>query len=128
MLHFLPSPDDVIALTIADKVTSADVDAVIDRMEVALEKHDKVHVFMEARSIDGLEISGLGGHIARAMPMMAKLRRFGRIAVVADQAWMRVGVRVESALLPFVGYRVFKPEQRAQAHEWVMKGPSSTHG
>ncbi|MGO1540936.1 MAG: STAS/SEC14 domain-containing protein [Luteimonas sp.] len=122
MLNFLPSPDDVIAVTVANKVTGEDLDAMMDRLEAKLAAHDKVHVFAEAESIEGLEVSGLGGRIGRATPLMGKLRRFGRVAVVADQAWVRAAARVESAVLPFVGYRVFEPEQRAEALEWVLKG------
>ena len=122
MLEFHDTPDEVLAITVTDRVTSPDIEAVIDRMEAALAAHDKVHVFAEILSIDGLEVSGLGGHIARAMPMMGQLRRFGRIAVVADQAWVRAGARVESAVLPFIGYRVVKPDEREAALRWVLNG------
>src|SRR5690606_15247678 len=87
MLTFLPSPDDVIAVTEANKITGEDFDQMLERLESKLATHDKVHVFAEAISIDGIEVSGLGSRLARAMPLMGKLRRFGRVAVVADQAW-----------------------------------------
>lgn len=122
MLNFLPTDDEVIAFSVANKVTGEDVDALMDRMEVALAAHDKVHVFAETEAIDGLEVSGLGSRMARAAKMLGKLRRFGRVAVVADQAWLRAAARVESAVLPFVGYRVFEPDRRAEALEWVLKG------
>jgi hypothetical protein len=35
---------------------------------------------------------------------------------------VRAGTRVESALLPFVSYRVFRPEQRDEALAWVAGG------
>ena len=122
MLSFLPSPDDVIAVTVASKVTGEDFDAMLARLESKLAAHEKVHVFAESISIDGIEVSGLGGRIANAMSLLGKLRQFGRVAVVADQAWVRAAARVESAMLPFVGYRVVEPDQRAEALEWVMNG------
>ena len=81
-----------------------------------------MHMFIETRSLGTLELAGFGGHLARAIPLLKELRRFGRIAVVADQAWVRAGTRVESALLPFVSYRVFRPEQRDEALAWVAGG------
>lgn len=122
MLQFIESDDDVVAVTISERVTSADLDAVMDRLEPALQRHGQVHMFVETRAIDGIELSGLGTHVARVMPMLGQLRRFGRVAIVADQAWVRAMTRLESALLPFVGYRVFLPGQREQALAWVLDG------
>lgn len=119
MHQFLDTPDDVIALTVSDKITSADLDAMMDRIERRLARQDKLHSFMETRSIDGIEVAGLAAHFVRATPMFGKLKQFGRVAVVADQVWIRVATRIESALLPFVSYRTFKPEQRDEALAWV---------
>jgi hypothetical protein len=56
------------------------------------------------------------------MPLFGKLSRFGRVAVVAHQAWVRWGTRLESALLPFISYRTFEPEERDAALAWVETG------
>jgi len=122
MHEFIQTADDVIALTIRDEVGSADLEAVMERLESRLERHGQVHVFVETRAIDGVALSGLGSHIARAMPLLGQLKKFGRVAVVADQAWVRAGTRMESALLPFVSYRVFEPAQRDAALAWVKNG------
>lgn len=94
----------------------------MDRIEQAMARHEVIHVFVETRSLDGIELSGLGAHVARAMPLLGKLKRFGRVAVVADQAWVRAGTRIESALLPNIRYRVFLPDERDEALDWVRGG------
>ena len=119
MHEILPSADNVIALKISNKISGSDLSTIMDRVESIMSKHDKVHVFVETQSIDGIEISALPAHMARAMPMFSKLGRFGRVAVVADQAWMRVGTRLESAMLPNISYRTYMPEERDEAFEWV---------
>ena len=119
MLEMIDTADDVLALKIAGKITGADLDAVMDRLEEALRRHDKVHLFIETSAIDSIEIAALPSYTARAMPLFGKLGRFGRVAVVADQAWIRVATRIESAILPFISYRVFEPDQRAEALAWV---------
>ena len=120
MLEFIDSPDDVIALVVSEKIIGADLDAIMDRLDEAMSKHDPVHVFVETRSIDGIELSSLPSYMARAMPLFGKLGRFGRVAVVADQAWIRVGTRLESALLPNIRYRTYMPEERDEALAWVL--------
>lgn len=92
-----------------------------------MERHSTVHVFVETRGIEGIALSGLPSYVARAMPLFGKLGRFGRVAVVADQAWIRVGTRIESAILPFITNRTFLPEQRGEALAWV-KGEGAVPG
>jgi hypothetical protein len=119
MLELLDSADDVIALRLSEKITGTDLDAIMKRVDEAMSKGGKIHVFVETQSISGIEISSLPAHMGRAMPLFGKLDRFGRVAVVADQAWMRVGTRLESALLPNISYRVYMPDEREEALAWV---------
>lgn len=119
MLEFLESPDDVIALRVSNKISGADLGTIMDRLDAVMAKHETVHVFVETHAIDGIEIRGLPSYMARAVPLFGKLGRFGRVAVVADQAWIRVGTRLESALLPNISYSTFMPEDRDQALTWV---------
>lgn len=122
MLEFIASPDDTIALKISGSIKGQDLDAIMDRLDAIMAKHDKVNVFVETQGIQGLELSSLPHYFSRAMPLVGKLRSFGRVAVVADQAWIRVGTRIESAILPFITYRVFEPEERDEALEWALTG------
>jgi hypothetical protein len=124
MLTFIDSAGDVLALEISGKVTGEDLDAVMDVLESAMASHDKVHVFVETRAIGGLELSSLPGYMARALPLFGKLGKFGRVAVVADQAWIRAGSRLESAMLPNMTYRVYLPEERDEALAWVKGAPA----
>ena len=119
MLEFLQSGGDVIALKVSHKIQGSDLDAIMDRLDRLMARHDKVHIFVETRSIDGIELSGLPAYSARALPMLGKLTRFGRVAVVADQAWIRLATRLESMVLPFISYRVFEPDQRDEALAWI---------
>ena len=122
MHEFIDSPDDVLALKISGTITGEDLNAIMDRTEAVLAKHDKAHVYAETEGIDGMQLSALPHHFTRAMPLFGKLGQFGRVAVVADQAWIRTGSRLESALLPNINYMVVGPEGRDEALAWVMKG------
>ena len=122
MLEFIDTADDVIALNISGRITRDDLDPIMDSLDAAMAKHERVHVFVETRSISSLEIAALPTYAARAFPLFGKLNRFGRVAVVADQAWVRVGTQIESAILPFISYRTFEPDERERALRWVTTG------
>jgi hypothetical protein len=125
MLEWIDSADDVLALKISGKITGADLDSIMGRLEQAMARHDKVHVFVETSAIDAIEISALPSYTARAMPLFGKLSHFVRVALVADQGWIRFATRVESAILPFISYRTFTPSGRDEALRWVMDRPST---
>ena len=126
MLEQLDSVDDVIAIRISHKITGDDLDTIMDRLDAVMAGHYKVHVFVETHEIDGIELTSLPGYMARALPLLGKLDRFGRVAVVADQAWIRAGSRLESAMLPNIKYRVYEPDERAEALAWVTGVGAST--
>ena len=119
MLEELDSVDDVLAVRVSHKITGADLDAIMDRLDALVASHTKVHVFVETHAIDGIELTSLPRYMSRALPLFGKLDRFGRVGVVADQAWIRAGTRLESAMLPNIKYRVYEPDERAEALAWV---------
>ena len=119
MLKFIDRPPGVMALTMSGKITGNDLTAIMDRLDEVMATEGKVHLFVETQSISGIEISSMPQYLSRAMPLFGKLSRFGRIAVVADQSWIRAGTRLESALLPNVSYRVYMPDEREDALAWV---------
>lgn len=49
MLELIPSPDGVMALRVSEKITGPDLDAIMDRLDAAMSKRDKIHVFVETR-------------------------------------------------------------------------------
>jgi hypothetical protein len=119
MLEFIKSPNDVLAVKLTGTITGKDLDAILDRAEDMIAKPGKIHFFVETKAIDGLDLSALPHHFSRSFPLFNKLDRFGRVAVVADQAWIRVLTRFESALLPYVSYRVFEPGERKEALDFA---------
>jgi hypothetical protein len=122
MIEMIPGADDVIALRVSHKLASTELNAIMDRLDAAMATSDKVHVFVETHAVDSIELSGLTAYAKRAMPLFVKLGRFGRVAVVADQAWIRFATRLESAVLPFISYRTYLPAQRDEALSWVRNG------
>ena len=128
MLEFVSSPEDVIALKISGSIKGTELDAIMDRVDKIMASHDKVHIFVETQGIAGLELASLPHYFGRAMPLFGKLRSFGRVAVVADQAWVRVGTQIESAILPFITYRTYEPDERDEALAWVFTGVDPKEG
>lgn len=119
MLEFIKSPDDVLAVKLTGTITGKDLDAILDKAEDIMARPGKINFYVETKDIQGIELSALPHHFTRSFPLFGNISRFGRVAVVADQPWMRVFTRFESALLPYVSYQVYEPEGRKEALDFA---------
>lgn len=121
MFAIIPSPEWIVAFTAHGHLQAADIDLVMLRTEQAIAQHRTVHVFAEVGDPRGL-IRAMKGHWTRDLRLLGKLNRFGRVAIVSPNRWLRVVARIESAVLPGIAYRVFSPSGRTEALSWVMLG------
>jgi hypothetical protein len=119
MLEMLNSAADVIAVRISGSLTEPELAELVERIETSVEARDKTHMFIEVVDFTGFDLGAFARYLPRGAAMLARLGRFGRIAVVSDQPWIRAWTRTESALLPGIGYELYWPDQREEALAWV---------
>lgn len=125
MLKDQTERDDIVILSISGRLEKGDVDQAMRRLDTAFEKGGKVHLFVEVLGLAGMPKEAWWSDISQGIHFLTRLKHFGRIAIVSDQSWIRAASRIESALLPFVTYEVYTPEQRDHALAWV-KGEVAT--
>jgi len=119
MLEYLRSNEDVIAIRCGGKLTTAELEAYMDRLETSLKQNDKTHLYAEIVDFSGFETERFGDLLKRSPAYFRDLDRIGRVAIVADQGWIRWVARIESAILPYVSYETFEVSQRERALAWV---------
>lgn len=119
MIEMLKSEPGLIAARFAGSLGREETDKLMDQVEASLAAQDKTHLYIEVEGLPMVALEALPSYIPRALALLGKLGRFGRIAVVSDRPWVRLATRIESALLPGVSYETFEPGERAQAMAWV---------
>jgi len=119
MIETIKSAADVIALKITGTLTRDELEQVTDRLEKSLAEREKTHVYVEIEDYHGFDLGILPDYLPHAFAMMKRLDRFGRVAVVSDQRWIRWATRLESALLPHISYETFEGAERHRALAWV---------
>jgi hypothetical protein len=128
MMEILPSSSpNVLAIRFAGKLTRSELESSIALVETTLEA-PPVHFFFEVADFRGFETEGLTNNVKAAGRLIGKRERFGRIAVVADQDWLRWIAKAESALLPRISYEPFTGEERELALAWVEGRENRSHG
>lgn len=64
-------------------------------------------------------LGALGVEVARLPSLFRLVRRFDRVAVLADRNWLKKLSEIEGALFPGLEVRGFDPDQRAEAETWL---------
>lgn len=59
---------------------------------------------------------------ARLPKLFGLIRKFGRVAVLADGEWVRKISEMEGKLYPDLEIRAFEPDQEAEAEAWLEGG------
>ena len=119
MITYIDSADDVIACSVRGGFTPTEMETLVSKVERALETNAKTHMFIEIDGIADVNWQVIAEQAPRSLPILRRLGRFGRIAVVSDDPWIRLWTRAESALLPNISYELFRARERDRALDWV---------
>jgi hypothetical protein len=127
MMDYLDSKPDVFAVRCGGRLEQAEVEECLTRLRSALDANAKTHIYAEIVDLGGMSAESLVAGFKWASEWLGKLDRFGRVAIVADQTWIRWAAKAESALLPHVSYETFETNARERAFAWVQGEIASPH-
>jgi len=67
----------------------------------------------------------IGVELARLPELFRLIKKFDRVAVLAQQSWVQRASEVEGALVPGLDVRAFGLDARAEAEAWLASAPES---
>lgn len=95
-------------------------------MEVALDmlvqEMDDMHhgdMLMRAEGVEWPSLGALGVELRHWVQMMAMVEKIDRVAVLTDETWVKAMAMLESALIPNLTIRAFRPDQELEARAWL---------
>src|SRR3546814_541715 len=104
MLTQLNGGKDIIALSVGERIEKDEMELAFRLLDEAFARESKVHIFVEVLDLQSIAPDALFYDLRHVLHYLARLKQFGRIAIVTDQSWVRIASRIESALLPYVSY------------------------
>lgn len=97
-----------------------------EEMKAALDEFfDKTHDIEHGRMLyrigdfDLPTLGAIGVELSRIPKMFGLIRRFDRVVVLADQAWVRTASEIEGALIPGLVIKSFERGREAEAEAWL---------
>lgn len=117
-------PENVLGLRISGHVTREDFQTVvIPVVEAAFKREQKLDIYCQVDSdFAGVELAALWDDLKVGL---GNFRRWERIAVVTDIAWIGNALNVFGFLKPGQ-VRVFSLSEAEQARAWITEAPAST--
>ncbi|MDC8753643.1 STAS/SEC14 domain-containing protein [Erythrobacter sp. sf7] len=85
------------------------------------------NILIDMVSMAGFSWAAVAEELAHVPALMQWLYRLDRIALVADEGWIRSMARLESALLPGVVYAVYDADEAEAARAWVLEESNRPH-
>ena len=105
----------VFEIEVAGKITQADMDSVLPRLEAFLQRHGKVRMVEVIPTFEGFELSTIWEGIKFDV---AHIRDIDRVAVVTDVGWIGGVTRALCRVSP-LEIRVFDTAELEAARAWV---------
>lgn len=106
---------------IEGRVTKEDVREAFARMGALMDAAEKVDMLADVRAGVHIELAALGEEMRHLSQVGRLLSQMDRVALIADQAWVRAAGRIESHLLPSIDYRVFTRAEAAEARAFILR-------
>lgn len=116
MIRYSTEPNSpVIELAVEGAITNADLTIHMGRLREDIEQNGKTRLIEIIQHFTGIEPAALWTDLTQA-PSLA--RKLTRVAVVADQAWIRAMTGFAPLFTP-AELKAFAPEQIDQARAWI---------
>lgn len=115
MIDFEAAPDHVIAARAEGKLTSEDIDAFIAEIDARLARHERIGLVTDVTALEGMTLDGIVGDFRAQFKYFGQWHRFPKVALIANEGFLKGMGETMAHLVPQVEIRVFPPEQRDAA-------------
>ncbi len=108
--------ENVLACKIDGKLELDDIERLKTRVGEILADHEKVRVYVEVESFDGISFSALWEDLKMSFGNLTKL---SHKAVVSDKKWKDNMAKIADKISPCIELKQYPLEDRDAAIEWI---------
>lgn len=109
--------DNVIGMRIDGRIVAEDMDRIAAMVEEKLTRFDKLRVYVEVPSFEGISIEGFFKDLQLGL---RHWHRFEKEAVVSDEQWMHKLAPLGGHLVSGLEVKVFASNESVAAKAWVV--------
>lgn len=121
MFQVTRNGENRIDVEFSGKLDSIEMRMALDQLTQHAEGIEHGRMMYRIGTFEFPTLGAMGVELARIPQLLRFIRRFDRVAVVADQEWIRRVSAVEGALIPGLTIKTFDSIQEAQAQAWLQE-------
>lgn len=126
MLEQLIALDHVIVMRLSGILTLEDVKQYQRLLEDKLGTHTHINVCIDLTGLFDMKANALFGGLKVDMEWLTQFDQIDRFALVSEKEWPQAVIDISApVLLPGMEVKVFKPDDRKEALEWVAEHSST---
>ncbi len=114
-------------ITLMAEFRQEDAQAIIDFAKERNSAGGGGNVLFDATSVAGFTFGAVSIELAHIPTLTKWIYGLDHIAIISDEAWIRTGSRLESALLPGLTYQVYDEDEAGAARAWIMEEAEGPH-
>lgn len=127
MLTLTRLTPSAIEMTAEGPLTREDVTRVIGEISAILDTTERLDVLADVRGKPDIHLDLIVEELKHLPTLFRMIRAIDRVAVIADESWVRTAAKIESKLIPGVSYEVYTREQAVHAREWLLRRTDVAH-
>ncbi|MBF7054160.1 STAS/SEC14 domain-containing protein [Halomonas sp. KAO] len=121
------SAGHVVAMKAGGVVTASELQRAIDAIEAAKQNHPLVSMVVEIDNLRWMTLGALLKDVGYGLTQLGDLKRYHRVAVVTDQAWLKHVAHLEERLFRALEIQTFAKRDHAAAMAWAAELPRGAH-
>lgn len=121
MFRITRTAPDRLDIEFGGRIDSERMRALLDELDRASAGIERGRMLYRIHDFEWPTAGAIGVELTRMPALFGLVRRFDRVAVLADESWIRTWSRFEGALVPDLEIKAFAPGDEAAAEAWLAR-------
>lgn len=106
-------------IELSGKLNEEDMKTALDELLSMSENIESGTMLYDIVDFQIPSLSAIGAELSRLPSLFDLIKRFDRVAVLADKTWIQKVSELEGALIPGLEIKAFSRDQRMKAEAWL---------
>ena len=120
MFKVIRNGDNRIDIDLSGKLDSDAMNVALDELISNAKDINHGQILYRISDFDIPTLGALGVELSRIPELFRWIKKFDRVAVIANKNWVKKASEIEGALIPGLEIKAFDLEEEAEAENWLV--------